>query len=474
LDKRKFKKFQNSVYKLDRKINVKVNKNSKYNGKNLFENLNLTSDIANNLIIFDKCIKGNSHSIPFTIRKDYLGNIKYFPPVSKEWKNTIYTYNHNNMINLPLYDYNINNLINSYFNAFFYHKILRNKFFTRRAKRISMNKIFLSKAEVKHTNSKVILTIYTYNREKYSFLKKINFLKRFSYLKIFKYVLILKNKLMELFLKKNKYFPSFEVFLFTKIKIIKIFLKNYILLFRKYKFWYNLNKYKFEEKLLYILSSLILKYYNKKVEFNIINLKSIILNSDIFTRILTLKLKKRKAKIIRMMDFILNRAILPNVNKIWEKSLIPKSVDFYLLENKYLNINLNSILKRKENNNLDEFLNKSYYNVMFDIKKKLNVNSSKILEIIFNTIKYKNMAGVRLIVSGRLTKRYRADRALYKLKWKGGLRNIDSSYKGFSSINLRGFMKSNLEYSIFTSKRRVGAFAVKGWLSGKSFSTLTN
>jgi hypothetical protein len=32
---------------------------------------------------------------------------------------------------------------------------------------------------------------------------------------------------------------------------------------------------------------------------------------------------------------------------------------------------------------------------------------------------------------------------------------------------MRGFSESNLEYSIFTSKRRVGAFAVKGWISGK-------
>ena len=36
------------------------------------------------------------------------------------------------------------------------------------------------------------------------------------------------------------------------------------------------------------------KYYGKKVEFNIVNLKCIAYNSDIFTEILTLKLKKEK------------------------------------------------------------------------------------------------------------------------------------------------------------------------------------
>jgi hypothetical protein len=41
---------------------------------------------------------------------------------------------------------------------------------------------------------------------------------------------------------------------------------------------------------------------------------------------------------------------------------------------------------------------------------------SKIYEIIFNSINYKNLSGVRLEVRGRLTKRYRADRALFKVK----------------------------------------------------------
>ena len=83
-------------------------------------------------------------------------------------------------------------------------------------------------------------------------------------------------------------------------------------------------------------------------------------------------------------------------------------------------------------------------------------------DILFNTIKYKNMGGVRLEVKGRLTKRYRADRAIFKMKLKGGLKNIDSSFKRLSSINMRGYIRPNSEYSIFTSKRRIGTFAVKG------------
>jgi hypothetical protein len=77
------------------------------------------------------------------------------------------------------------------------------------------------------------------------------------------------------------------------------------------------------------------------------------------------------------------------------------------------------------------------------------------------------MGGIRLEVKGRLTKRYRADRAIYKLKWKGGLKNIDSSFKGLSTVVYRGFFKPSVTYGLSKSKRRIGAFAVKGWISGK-------
>ena len=163
-----------------------------------------------------------------------------------------------------------------------------------------------------------------------------------------------------------------------------------------------------------------------------------------------------------MMNIILNKAVLPKVNRIIEKSAVTKSVDLNLVDNKFKDLKLNSILI---DNNLSELLNNLYFNII--LNSNLSKNYAKLYDIIFNSINYKNIGGVRLEVKGRLTKRSRADRALFKLKWKGGLKNIDSSYKGLSSINMRGYAKSNVEYSIFTSKRSVGAFAVKGWVSGK-------
>lgn len=48
---------------------------------------------------------------------------------------------------------------------------IRNK--AKRLKQRSFNKIYVNLAEIKHTNSKVFLTIYSYNREKISLLKRL-------------------------------------------------------------------------------------------------------------------------------------------------------------------------------------------------------------------------------------------------------------------------------------------------------------
>ena len=74
---------------------------------------------------------------------------------------------------MPIYDLNINLLIKSFFNLYFNPKFLYSKYLSAKARSISLNKIFASKAEVKHTNNKAVITVYVYNREKISLLKKI-------------------------------------------------------------------------------------------------------------------------------------------------------------------------------------------------------------------------------------------------------------------------------------------------------------
>jgi hypothetical protein len=432
--------------------------------------------------IFIKNTNNKLKTVPFNLNINHVGETKYFPAVSKEWRNEVYFYNNTFVTNFPVYNLNINKIIKSYFNLYFNNKFLSKNYIRKKLKHLSLNRIYVSKPELKHTNHKIIITIYIFNKEILSFIDLFKRLKRKIYYFILKryflYQIILKKRKSLVSSKyisnnENKFF--YRTILKFRFKISKLFR-----LIRKYKLYFNLNKYKFEDIFLYKLSKLIGRSFNKKVEFNIINLHSIILHADLFTEFLKLKLKsKRKAKVRKAMNIVLNRIDLPKEKIV--KGKLTKSVNFGLLENKYNSLNVNSLTNN--NNNLYKRLRELYNNIL--LNKALvsynhsivNKNKNKLNKIIenrknklkinmFDLIKYKNLRGIRLEVKGRLTWRYRADRSLYKVLWKGGLKNVDSSFKSLSAVTFRGYANSNVEYSMHISKRRIGAFAVKGWISG--------
>ena len=76
----------------------------------------------------------------------------------------------------------------------------------------------------------------------------------------------------------------------------------------------------------------------------------------------------------------------------------------------------------------------------------------------FRHLKHYKLGGVRLEAKGRLSRRFTASRSVFKLRWKGGLKNVDSSFKGLSAVMLRGNVKSNVQYSILNSKNRIWCF----------------
>ena len=148
-----------------------------------------------------------------------------------------------------------------------------------------------------------------------------------------------------------------------------------------------------------------------------------------------------------------------------------------IIENNYENLNINSLTAVKDNNyecydsKHEDILNKlllSFYNgISYD-----NKDYNKIIDTIFKQIiQHKNISGIKFAINGRLTRRYRADRAVHISRIFGGLNNPDASWKRISCVVLRGYVNVNVESTIFTSKRRIGAFAVKGWISGRNFST---
>ena len=441
-----------------------------------------------------KVFNNNLKNIPKTValrnKVGDIGKIKYLPSFSKEWKNIVYSYNKNNLKNIPVNDVNINKIIQCYFNLYFKdHKYVGSKkFILLRRRRNFLRRIYVSNAEIKHTNNKAIITLFTVNREK-KILKnkylKIN--KKVSKNLIKRYFLLYKNNIAKIYNILNKQSASSNEYAFISDKISKrkfithkleylnkfIELKNlylkkvwsiiiskywktYLRLLRKYDLMYSLNQYKFNKQILLpILSNILNKIIGKKIEYNIINLKSIAYNTDLFTNALSLKLKKSRMNYIKSMFSILNRAYLPKINTIKERTLAT-NVDLFLDKYKDLKIisNLGLAASNGSNNNLDKLLGNTS-------------NTKEVHNTIYNSIGYKNMGGIRLEVKGRLTKRYRADRSIYSLKWKGGLKNVDSSFKRLSSVLFRGNSKSNVSYSLSNSKRRIGAFAVKGWISGK-------
>lgn len=93
---------------------------------------------------------------------------RHFPPANKEWFNSIYAYNKNTIKLLPTTDKTLLKFLKSYFNL--YSRKLERKInlvpLRIRFRKLSTNRILISRAELKHTSDKVIVTLYIYNREK--------------------------------------------------------------------------------------------------------------------------------------------------------------------------------------------------------------------------------------------------------------------------------------------------------------------
>lgn len=454
-----------------------------------------------------------------------LDTLKHFPTSVREWDNSIFVYNKDAITLVPHISRLAIKFIKNYF-SLYNLKIetnIRSDIIINKHRRLSSNKIYLSKGEFKHTNNKVIITLYTFNRQKSNYLLKLkniflkNFLKKIFFNKY--YINIYKKKYLKrtletfnkfyinhmiqvkdlsyhdqnlernknIFISSPKKFPPIKNYVNiriknkVKIKNTKLLIKklnnikyksllavkkasynkeyiitvldklyklkkiksvsrytnrmlNYIKLFyiwrlkiylRKmvnyiyYKQLIYINKSKFNYTYLQYLKNYLQVLFNKNVEFNFINLKKFYLNSSILSESVLLKIKK-------------------------DRSLLLKYI---------------TSLKDKINIKKKGFLdNKSVY---YNIERKNNLKN-----YVIKNLKYRHITGFRLEAKGRLTKRHKAARSITKLKYKGNLLNIDSTWKGLSSILLKGNLDSNLQYTKLNDKTNIGSFGLKGWVSG--------
>ena len=369
---------------------------------------------------------------------------KHYPSAVREWNNSIYVFNKNAINLIPKATELVNKLITSYFNLYnlkLERKIRSNRLL-RRLRKLSSNKIYVSNGEFKHTNNKVVITLYLFNRQKFNIDKKIRkgFYKTWSNQDVLnKRWLLIQAKAIQSIKKwnkkklvlidilesytKNKQIIDYKdlskyIILFYK-KLIKKSLDKY-LLHKYYQQLVFINKSKFNYNYLQFLKIYLEKIYNKNVEFNLVNLRRFYLNSDILSESITIKIRKNRRKLLKYLNTLKRKVKVRNKKNIFYQPILNK-------------------------------LN--------------NINKEYLEEVILKNIKYKHVTGFRLETRGRLTRRYTASRSVSKLRYKGNLLNIDSSYRGLSSVLLKGNQKSNLQHTKLKSKTRIGSFGIKGWIS---------
>jgi len=350
-------------------------------------------------------------------------------------------------------------------------------------KRRLTNKIFTSKTLIKYTNNNIIITLFTYNREKlflvkkmYDLYKKIkktentnikNHISKYLY-KVYTNKEILKKKTIKsmskiiennsnidkkksnqinLLVRNLKKKHILNIYSFNELGVAYKEQNNLIFDLQKLYYYQNkillLNSYKYKDFFLSYIKSFISNHYNKNVEFNIINLKRLSLSSDIFIQAIVEKLRNRKNQLL----IVLNKSL----------SLV-----------KPIYFNKTKLLYRNKNNkksnclvskyNSTGFLNNTfYYNNVFNIEK-----TSILGDNVLDNLKNKYIKGIKIRAAGRLTRRLIAARSVSKFKYKGSIKNIDSSYKGLSTVVVRGYMKSNIQYTLVNSNTRNGSFGLKG------------
>ncbi len=382
-----------------------------------------------------------------------IGVTRHYPPANKEWFNSIYAFNKNTTKLLPTADNLIISLIRSYFNMF--SRFLEKKTKARDnpiwKRRLSSKNFWISKAELKHTNDKVIITLYIFNRQNIKKIKKI--LSPYLFTFISKTLKAKSSKYIQEIRKENNMFLSK---LFMKEKFLKNLEKSYLndlikkilkkkkinlIKFMHYMQLIRFNQYKFTTIYIAPLKKILENILGKKIIFNLVILKNYYLNSNILTQILISKAikKDKNFRILRILKTSLIKIKTLNANK---RLILRQPIELSTIQNIFIkdSMMLNKIITR-------------------------NYSRHNIEQIVLNSIKNKIVNGVRLEASGRLTKRITAARSVFKLKYVGTLKNMDSSYKGLSSVILRGNTKSNIQYTKLNSKTRIGSFGLKGWIS---------
>ena len=260
--------------------------------------------------------------------------------------------------------------------------------------------------------------------------------------------------------QKVKIYALFSVFRKKYFNAIARKLLKKEILIIKYLTRLNLNKFKFHSYLPG-LKSLLRGLYDKKIQLNIVNLKYLHLNSNLFSEAISIKLRKRTTGLLRVL------------RKSFKLVKTFKANDMFLLSEKIRN-STSSDLKTyfgKYNVVNGNVLNLAFKEMFSGPAAKNMLKHNATVKNTLTSLKYKWITGLRVEAAGRLTKRYAAARAVFKYKYKGTLKNLEHLKNIENNLNspsvflLRGQARPNTQYSFVPSKRRIGAFGIKSWIS---------
>nr|YP_009655110.1 ribosomal subunit protein subunit S3 [Cladonia macilenta]QCL16951.1 ribosomal subunit protein subunit S3 [Cladonia macilenta] len=351
---------------------------------------------------------------------NYIGKPRHFSPLSNEWYNSIYTFNMNLLKILPTLNKILLRIVKSYFN--FYSRKLEKNIKSRRlrikARRLSINKILTSKPQLRHTNDQIIITLYTYNRQKIYYLNK---LKKIASL-LFTVPDMDKLAVYNDIYTREKRLQNLKADSFTKVEDLnpKISNNNKIL-----QLPFSDNSQTSRVNTINNKQSLKINSYN-----DLLHVQPMLKDNDGIDSLLSAVYTSRS------LDIFKNYKTYKHVDNI------RKTCNGVFIEN------------QKQAICAPTPLNLISSDYTHDRQKK-----------VFKNIKNVDVSGIRIEAAGRLTKRNTAAKSVFKLRYIGNIKDMDSSYKGLSSVILRGFAKSNLQHTKSASYIRIGSYGMKVWIS---------
>ena len=441
--------------------------------------------------------KSPSKHIIRKVKPNDVSKSVHQPPLVKEWYNSIYAFNKNILKYTPVLNKNLHNILTSYFNMYNVKldEKIKPKELRIKEKESLDGRLLISKLNLKHTGDKVNITVYTYNiRNKYNTNKIANsstFMSSalgfinveqmfFTFIKNSKIrAAELELKLKErtnIFLKEVASYLKEKKHVFLVKQTNKFYIVNYIkkqmykeIVSIRDKQSIYLEESKNKKQYLLPLIALVERFYNKKVTFNIVNLKYFYNSSDIFSKAIMIKLNNRKNKAKTVLTDSLNTFELFPLNKhtmyndVYNKDKFKQNLSIE-------NLISNSTKLYTTNDAARGFLDKDILDEsLLNVQSKnyvMESNTTKTsLDKVIRSLKNKFIQGMRIEVAGRLSNRNTADRSMFTLRYRGSIQNSDSSHKKLPVVLLRGYAKSNLMYNQSKSRSDVGAFGVKTWVS---------